>query len=93
MQTMASVMINYQLTYGESYNGLLNGAPPIIIADFPHVTSLLAAFNSLLMDNYHAFILKSLSPLFFSVLEEKYKPLLIMIILKLFDFLQSSMFF
>ena len=36
---------------------MLNGAPPIIIADFPYVTSLLAAFNSLLMDNYHAFIL------------------------------------
>ena len=76
MQTMAFVMnnlsdINYQLTYGESYSGLLNGAPPIIIADFPYVTSLLAAFNSLFMDNYHAFILKSLPPLFFSVLEEK----------------------
>ena len=30
--------INYQLTYSESYSGLLNGAPPIIIADFPYVT-------------------------------------------------------
>ena len=49
--------INYQLTYSESYYGLLNGAPPIIISDFPYVTSLLAGFNSLLMDNYHAFIL------------------------------------
>ena len=48
--------INYQLTYSESYSGLLNGAPPMI-ADFPYVTSLLAAFNSLLMDNYHAFVL------------------------------------
>ena len=49
--------INYQLTYSESYCGLLNGTPPIIIADFPYVISLLASFNSLLMDNYHAFIL------------------------------------
>ena len=46
-----------QLTYSERYSGLLNGAPPIIIADSPYVTSLLVAFNSLLMDNYHAFIL------------------------------------
>ena len=35
--------INYQLTYYESYSGLLNGAPPIIIANFPYVTLLLAA--------------------------------------------------
>ena len=49
--------MNYQLTYSESYSGLLNGAPPIIIANFPYVTLLLAAFNSFLMDNYHAFIL------------------------------------
>ena len=48
--------VNYQLTYSESYSGLLNGAPHII-ADFPYVTSLLAAFNSFLMDNYHAFVL------------------------------------
>ena len=48
--------INYQLTYSESYSGLLNSALPII-ADLPYVISLLAAFNSLLMDNYHAFIL------------------------------------
>ena len=48
--------INYQLTYSESYSGLINGAPPTI-ADFPYVTSLLAAFNSLLVENYHAFIL------------------------------------
>ena len=32
--------INYQLTYSESYSGLSNSAPPIIIADFPYVTSL-----------------------------------------------------
>ena len=49
--------INCQLTYSQSYSGLLNGAPPIVIADFPYLTSLLDAFNSLLMDNYHAFIL------------------------------------
>ena len=49
--------INCQLTYSQSYSGLLNGAPPIVIVDFPYLTSLLAAFNSLLMDNYHAFIL------------------------------------
>ena len=36
-----------------SYSGLLNSAPRII-SDFPYVTSLL---DSLLMDNYHAFIL------------------------------------
>ena len=48
--------INYQLIYSESYSGLLNSAPPII-PDFPYVTSLLTAFNSLLMNNYHAFIL------------------------------------
>ena len=36
------------MTYIESYSGLVNGAPPIIIiADFPYVTSLLTAFNSL----------------------------------------------
>ena len=34
---------NYQLPYSESYSGLLNGAPPIIIANFPYVTLLLAA--------------------------------------------------
>ena len=34
--------INYQLTYSESYSGLLNSSPPII-SDFPYVTSLLAA--------------------------------------------------
>ena len=35
--------INYQLTCSESCSGLLNGVPHII-ADFPYVTSLLAAF-------------------------------------------------
>ena len=35
---------------------LFHGAPPII-ADFLYVTSLLAALNSLLMDNHHAFVL------------------------------------
>ena len=49
-------LINYQLTYSDSYSGLLNSALPLI-ADFPYVVSLLAAFDSLLMDNYHAFIL------------------------------------
>ena len=48
--------INYQLTYSDSYSGLLNSALPII-SDFPHVISMLAAFDSLLMDNYHAYIL------------------------------------
>ena len=47
--------INYYLTDSESYSGLLNSALPIT-ADFPYVISLLAASNSLLMDNYHAFI-------------------------------------
>ena len=36
-------MINYQLTYSESYSGMLNGAPPIIIVNFRYVTLLLAA--------------------------------------------------
>ena len=45
--------INYQLTYSESYSGLLNNAPSII-ADFPYVSSLSAAFNSLVMYNNHA---------------------------------------
>ena len=48
---------NYQLTYSESYSGLLNSFAPVIITDFPYVTSLSAAFNCLVMDNYHAFIL------------------------------------
>lgn len=48
--------INYQLTYSDSYSGLLNSALPII-SDFPYVISMLAAFDSLLMDNYHAYIL------------------------------------
>ena len=48
--------INYQLTYSDSYSGLLNSAPPVI-SDFPYVISMLAAFDSLLMDNYHAYIL------------------------------------
>ena len=42
--------INYQLTYSDS------SALPII-SDFPYVISMLAAFDSLLMDNYHAYIL------------------------------------
>ena len=48
--------INYQLTYSDSYSGLLNSALPII-SDFRYVISMLAAFDSLLMDNYHAYIL------------------------------------
>ena len=48
--------INYQLRYSESY-WLVKWCISYIIADFPYVTSLLAAFNSLFMDNYHAFIL------------------------------------
>ena len=48
--------INYQLTYSDSYSGLLNSAPGII-SDFPYVISMLAAFDSLLMDNYHGYIL------------------------------------
>ena len=48
--------INYQLTYSDSYSGLLNSALPII-SDFPYVISMLAAFDSLLMVNYHAYIL------------------------------------
>ena len=42
--------VNYQLTYSDS------SALPII-SDFPYVISMLAAFDSLLMDNYHAYIL------------------------------------
>ena len=48
---------NYQLTYSESYSGLINSFAPPIIADFPYVASLSAALNRLVMDNYHAFIL------------------------------------
>ena len=48
--------INYQFTYSDSYSGLLNRAHPII-SDFLYVISMLAAFDSLLMDNYHAYIL------------------------------------
>ena len=48
--------INYQLTYSDSYSGLLNSALPII-SDFPYVISILAAFDSLLIDNYQAYIL------------------------------------
>ena len=51
--------INYQLTYSDSYSsysGLLNSALPLI-ADIPYIISMLAAFDSLLMDNYHAYIL------------------------------------
>ena len=44
--------INYQFTYSDNYSGLLNSARPLI-ADFPNVISLLAAIDSLLMDNYH----------------------------------------
>ena len=44
------VMDSYQLTYSESYSGLLNSALPIT-AEFLYVVPLLAAFNSLLMDN------------------------------------------
>ena len=45
--------INYQLTYSDSYSALP------IISDFPYVISMLAAFDSFLMDtgNYHAYIL------------------------------------
>ena len=43
--------INYQLTNSDSYSGLLNSALPLI-ADFPYVISLLAAYDSLLMDNF-----------------------------------------
>ena len=35
---------------------MLKSALPII-SDFPYVVSMLAAFDSLLMDNYHAYIL------------------------------------
>ena len=38
----------YQLTYSDSFRGLLNCALPII-SDFPYVISMLAAFDSLLM--------------------------------------------
>ena len=48
--------INCPLTYTDSYSGLLNSTLPPI-ADFPYVISMLAAFDSLLMDNYHAHIL------------------------------------
>ena len=48
--------INYQLTHSDSYSGLLNSALPLI-ADFSYVISMLAAFDSLLMNNYHAYIL------------------------------------
>ena len=48
--------LNYQLTDSDSYSGLLNSALPII-SDFPYVISMLAAFDSFLMDNYHAYIL------------------------------------
>ena len=47
---------NYQLTYSDSYSGLLNSALPII-SDFPYAISMLATFDSLLMDNYHAYML------------------------------------
>ena len=47
---------NYELRYSESYTELLNRVSPPI-ADFPYVTSLSAAFNSLVTGNYHAFIL------------------------------------
>ena len=48
---------NYQLTYSDSYSGLLNSALTLrpLIADFPHVISMLAAFDSFLMDNYHIY--------------------------------------
>ena len=44
------------MTYSDSNSGLLNSALPLI-PDFPYVISMLAAFDSLLMDNYHAYIL------------------------------------
>ena len=44
------------MAYSDSYSGLLNSALPII-SDFPYVIAMLAAFDSLLMDNYHAYIL------------------------------------
>ena len=49
--------INYQLTYSDSYGGLLNTCSALpIISDFLYVISMLAAFDSLLMDDYHAYI-------------------------------------
>ena len=48
--------INYQLTYSDSCSGWLNSALPLI-ADFSYVISMLAAFDSLLMDDYHTHIL------------------------------------
>ena len=47
---------NYQLTYSESNSGLLNCFAPPIITDFPYVTSLSAALNSLIMDNYYQYM-------------------------------------
>ena len=43
--------INYQLTYSDRFSALP------IISGFPYVISMLAAFDSLLMDNCHAYIL------------------------------------
>ena len=48
---------NYQLTYSESYSGLINSFALPIIADFPYFASLSGVLNCLVMDNYHAFIL------------------------------------
>ena len=48
--------INYQFTCSDSSSGLLTSALPII-SDFPYVISMLTAFDSLLMDNYHAYML------------------------------------
>ena len=44
------------MAYSDSYSGLLNSELSII-SDFPYVISMLAAFDSLLMDNYYAYIL------------------------------------
>ena len=43
--------INYELSYSESYSGVLNGQS-CAIADYPYVMSLGAAFHSLLQENY-----------------------------------------
>ena len=54
MNNLSVSDINYQLTYSESYSGLLNGAPPIIIANFPYVTLLLAALILFSWINLHS---------------------------------------
>ena len=44
------------VTYSESNSGLLNCFAPPVITDFPYVTSLSAALNSLIMDNYYQYM-------------------------------------